>query len=231
MARLYLFAEGQTEQTFADSVLRPHLSGHGVYLHKPVLIASARRKGRIFRGGGRKYLPMKNDILRFLKQEKGPDVLFTTMIDLYAIAADLPGFAGAEKLRGTPTKRVEYLEEAFGQDIGDSRFLPFIQLHEFETYLFVEPRQFESFYENCEKQVNHLQGIRDAHATPEMIDDNPNSAPSKRIVSQFPDYEDAKPVVGPRVAELIGVDAIRAACPHFHSWLVRLEASGSPARE
>lgn len=26
MARLYLFAEGQTEQTFADTVLRPHLA-------------------------------------------------------------------------------------------------------------------------------------------------------------------------------------------------------------
>ena len=33
MARLYLFAEGQTEQTFADTVLKPHLANFGVYMH------------------------------------------------------------------------------------------------------------------------------------------------------------------------------------------------------
>lgn len=31
MVRLYLFAEGQTEQTFANIVLSPHLANHGVY--------------------------------------------------------------------------------------------------------------------------------------------------------------------------------------------------------
>ena len=29
MARLYLFAEGQTEQTFANAVLSQHLADHG----------------------------------------------------------------------------------------------------------------------------------------------------------------------------------------------------------
>jgi hypothetical protein len=88
MPRLYLFAEGQTELTFADKVLKPHLALYGVYLQPPVLIAHARKKGKAHRGGGRRYSPMKNDIVRFLAQEKGADVFFTTMIDLYAIAAD-----------------------------------------------------------------------------------------------------------------------------------------------
>jgi hypothetical protein len=90
MPRLYLFAEGSTELTFADTVLKPHLANSGVYLHPPVLVAHAKKKGRIHRGGGRKYLPMKNDILRFLAQEKGADVFFTTMIDLYAIHGQFP---------------------------------------------------------------------------------------------------------------------------------------------
>jgi hypothetical protein len=72
MARLYLFAEGQTELTFADTVLKPHLAGVGVYLHPPVLIAHARKKGRVHRGGGGRYVPMKNDILRFLAQQRFP---------------------------------------------------------------------------------------------------------------------------------------------------------------
>ena len=90
MARLYLFAEGLTELTFADTVLKPHLATVGVYLHPPVLIAHAKKKGKVHRGGGRKYIPMKNDILRFLAQEKAGDAFFTTMIDLYAIHADFP---------------------------------------------------------------------------------------------------------------------------------------------
>ena len=53
MARLYLFAEGLTEQTFADTVLKPHLANFGVYMQKPTLIAHSRKKGRIHRGGGR----------------------------------------------------------------------------------------------------------------------------------------------------------------------------------
>jgi hypothetical protein len=126
MARLHLFAEGATEQAFADTVLKPHLANVGVYLKKPVLIAHARKKGKVHRGGGRKYVPMKNDILRLLSQERSGDVFFTTMIDLYAIHADFPGLAEAEALRHLPQRRVELLEESFARDIGDRRFLPYI---------------------------------------------------------------------------------------------------------
>jgi hypothetical protein len=139
MPRLYLFAEGQTDQTFADTILKPHLAPFEVYLHGAVLIAHARKKGKVHRGGGRKYLPMKNDIHRFLAQEKGGDVFFTTMIDLYGIHAEFPGLAEADKLRHMPDKRVEALEKAFADDMGDSRFVPYIQLHEYEAYLFSVP--------------------------------------------------------------------------------------------
>ncbi|MEQ8753033.1 MAG: hypothetical protein RID09_05855 [Coleofasciculus sp. G1-WW12-02] len=61
MVRLYLFAEGSTEQTFADNILKPHLANYGVFLEKIVLIAHARKKGEVHRGGGRKYQPMKKE--------------------------------------------------------------------------------------------------------------------------------------------------------------------------
>src|SRR6266478_3482177 len=151
MCRLYLFAEGPTEQTFADTVLKPHLANMGVYVHSPVLIAHAKKKGKVHRGGGRKYIPMKNDILRFLAQEKAGDVFFTTMIDLYGIPAGFPGLDEAAKLRHLPEKRVEFLEQAFAGDIGDSRFIPYIQLHEYEAYLFSDPTWFSYFYDHHEK--------------------------------------------------------------------------------
>ncbi|HYU36000.1 MAG TPA: DUF4276 family protein [Thermoanaerobaculia bacterium] len=227
MPRLYLFAEGQTELTFADKVLKPHLAHQGVYLQPPVLIAHARKRGKVHRGGGRRYAPMKNDIVRFLAQEKGADVFFTTMIDLYSIAADTPGIAAAETLRHLPDKRVEALEQAFAEDIQDRRFVPYIQLHEYEAYLFSDPTCFAYFYERHEKQIAALQAITDQYSTPELIDDGQQSAPSKRIAAVIPDYEDAKAAVGPQVAELIGLDVIRRKCPHFAAWLSRLETLGA----
>jgi hypothetical protein len=223
MARLYLFAEGATEQTFADKLLKQHLANFRVYLHPPVLIAHAKKKGRVHRGGSLKYLPMKNDILRFLRQEKGGDVFFTTMIDLYGIHAEFPGLSEAEKLRHMPNKRVEALEEAFFKDIGDDRFVPYVQLHEFEACLFSDPTKFGDFYDHHQKQITALKAVADAHATPELIDDGQHSAPSKRIVAELPDYEDAKSVIGPQVAELIGLNVMRGKCPHFAAWLSRLE--------
>lgn len=227
MVHLYLFAEGQTEQTFADTVLNPHLAGTGIYLRNPVRIAHGKKKGQVHRGGGRSYVRMKNDILRFLSQEKGGDVFFTTMIDLYAIHSDFPKLDEAEKLRHMPEKRVAFLEQSFAEDIGDARFVPYIQLHEFEAYLFSDPTRFVQFYDHHERQIRALQAIADKHTTPELIDDGQHTAPSKRIIAELPDYEGAKSAIGPQVAELIGLDIIRSKCPHFSSWLSRLEKLGA----
>lgn len=231
MARVYLFAEGQTELTFAATVLKPHLAYLETYLDHLMPIAHARKKGIAHRGGGRKYIPMKNDILRFLAQEKGRDVFFTTMIDLYAIYSDFPGLDRTEKLHHLPYERVKALEQAFADDIGDPRFIPYIQLHEYEAYLFSDVTKFGLFYDHHEKAISALKTIAESKPSPELIDDGQHSAPSKRIIAELPDYEGAKCVVGPLVAEFIGLDVIRGKCPHFDEWLSHLEQLGIGARK
>jgi len=148
------------------------------------------------------------------------------MIDLYAIHSDFPGLPDVDSIRHLPLQRVEKLEESFGIDIGDRRFIPYIQLHEFEALLFANPAAFESFYSNCSKQVAELQGIADGYDSPEEIDDGLHTAPSKRIIGCFPDYEGAKPTVGPQIADFIGLDLTRKKCPHFNSWVAKLESLG-----
>jgi len=224
MARLYLFAEGQTEQTFADNLLKQELARHQVYMHNPILIAHAKKKGRAHRGGGRKYAPMKNDIIRFLRQEKNEDVFFTTMIDLYAIHPDFPGLAESESMRQEPLQRVEFLEQCFAEDIGDHRFMPYIQLHEYEAYLFSDPTCFNYLATGKTKEIETLQAIASQYQTPELINDGQQTAPSKRIIAQFPDYGKAKSTFGPQLAELIGLPKIRSKCEHFNRWLSRLES-------
>jgi hypothetical protein len=227
MARLYLFAEGKTELTFADLVLTSHLANHGVYLKHRIEVAHARKNHRAHRGGGRKFGPVKRDIERFLKQEQGSDVFFTTMIDLYAIYSDFPGLADAKR-SNDPRQCVEALEKSFAVEIGDPRFIPYLQLHEFEALLFVDPSHFAKRHEKSERGVQGLRKIADGYESPESINDGQHTAPSKRIEQAFPSYGRAKPRVGPLVAQDIGLAAIRAKCPHFHDWLTRLERLGNP---
>jgi hypothetical protein len=195
-------------------------------MHHPRLIAHGRKKGKTNRGGSGygDYQPMKNDILRSLAEDKNTDVFFTTMIDLYAIHHNFPGLKESEIMRQNPTKRVEFLEKSFADDIDDPRFIPYIQLHEYEAYFFSDPTCFESFYDHCSDQVAILKTIADSYETPELINDSRETAPSKRIIAQFPDYERAKSTYGPLLAESIGLEIIRNKCPHFNSWLLRLES-------
>lgn len=228
MIRMYLFVEGPTEQTFADTVLRPHFATHGVFLHPAVLIAHARRKGKVHRGGGRKYKPMRDDIERFTKQETSNNVRFSTMIDLYALAPDFPGIAESENLRHLPYDRVKALEKSWFDDQPDRRFIPFIVLHEYETFLFAKPDEFSLFYPNQPKEIQDLQKIAADIGNIELINDGPATAPSKRIIAQFPAYERGKTTVGTQVAELIGLNRIRECCQHFDEWVRKIEKLGTP---
>ena len=63
--------------------------------------------------------------------------------------------------------------------------------------------------------------IRDGVATPEDINERPEYAPSTRIKSLFPAYK--KTLHGPTAAARIGLDRIRAECPHFNAWMDRIE--------
>ncbi len=229
MVRLYLFAEGQTEQTFADEVLAPHLAGYQVYLQGAILVANRRRHGLVHRGGGRHYLPMKNDIERLLKQERGADARFTTMIDLYALYSDFPGREAAERFRSNCWERVEALEQAFADDMDDPRFIPYLQLHEFEALLLADPECFACRFDGATKSIERLQSLVTEFDSPEQINDGQETAPSKRIIAEFPEYTELKRTDGPSLAGLIGLTSLRNKCPHFDYWLKRLEQLGFTA--
>ena len=226
-SRLYLFAEGRTEQTFASTVLSPHLANHGVYMQGPILVANSRRGRVTHRGGIRTFRAMQDDIGRFRRQDSADDVFFTSMIDLYALPGDFPGFQQANRHRADPYRRVEALEASWADKTADRRFIPFIQLHEYEAYLFADVSRLSRFYDDCDAKIKVLRSIVDGAGSPELIDDGHRTAPSKRIIEQFPDYEHRKATVGPQAAELIGLETIRCKCPHFAQWLGRLEQLGS----
>ncbi len=96
MVRLYFYVEGQTEQEYVHRVLRPHLAGFEVWVMGAVLAASGREHGHVYRGGGKSYPPMRNDLGNLLRQHAHADARFTTMFDLYKLYKGFPGWDEAE---------------------------------------------------------------------------------------------------------------------------------------
>lgn len=225
IVRLCLTVEGQSELQFASTMLRDHLAARGVVLPKPRMTLFSRRHRVRHRGGVRGYEPVKKDIVCWLRQEKDRHVRFSTMIDLYALPADFPGHAEAAGMRD-PYVRVELLEAALARDIGDPRFIPYLQLHEFEALLLADPGRFDKQYPEAKREVVLLQEMVAEFDSPEKIDDGEQTAPSKRIGRLFPDYLDAKPAATAVIAPAVGLAAMRSKCPHFDQWLRRLESLG-----
>lgn len=225
MKRLHITAEGQTEEFFVKNTLADFLGVYGVSTDvRCVLTGKDKHRQDIkYRGGMISYIKAKNDITQWLKEEKNNnDVCFTTMFDLYALPDDFPGFADAAK-QVNPYDKVETLEQAFAEDINDYRFIPYIQLHEFETLLFVCPQKFEIEYIDKQNDIDELIRISEEKGNPELINDGAETAPSKRIIKVFPDYANNKPAIGSMVAQEIGMDCLMKSCKHFADWVGKLK--------
>ena len=171
--------------------------------------------------------------MNHLKQDSG--CIVTTMVDYYGMpqtgVREWPGRAESSEL--AYAKKAEVVERALASDVCDQmgadfnseRFVPYVMMHEFEAILFSDCRRFADGI-GKPTLAPKFQAIRNHFGCPEEIDDSPQTAPSKRIESLVPEYQ--KPLLGILAALVIGLGKIRLACPHFHSWLKRLE--GIPAR-
>ncbi|MCB1638534.1 MAG: DUF4276 family protein [Thiothrix sp.] len=224
MIRLHITAEGQTEQRFVNEVLRPHLAAFGVYTDVRCVITSKdNRASKEFRGGMTTYARARNDILNWMKEDSAAECRFTTMFDLYALPDDFPGFASVRK-HADPYARVAALEQALKEDIGSQRFIPYIQLHEFEALILADVRALDLEYLEHENPIRNLQAMVGGQ-NPELINDGRETAPSRRIIREIPEYD--KVTSGVSVAGHIGLPVLREKCMHFDEWVTRLEQLGS----
>lgn len=224
--RVYITVEGDTERAFCDLTLKPHLANREVELGARVVVTN-RKLGK--RGGVLSYATFKGDIHRLLKQQSDPTCRFTSMIDLYALPESFPGWDAARKCT-TPIDRVRALEAALSSEIGDPRFTAFIQLHEFEALLFCDLNQLQQRIDGSAKGIAALRESVDG-IPPEDINEDPRTAPSKRIVAHVPIYERLKVRVGAHAAAAIQLHELRARCPHFHEWVSTLEGWGNTPPE
>jgi len=215
LVRLHMVVEGQTEETFVRDSLAPALGERSVFadVHR---ITTGRRGPKTYRGGFLTYEHLRRDLSLWMKHDQRHDSWFTTMVDLYRLPPDVPGYERSRSI-ADPIRRVQFLEDALKSDLSHRRFVPYIQLHEFEALLFSDPESFSIVFPDEPEAIANLVRIREAALNPEHIDEGDETAPSRRICSLFPQY--TKPVHGPIIARRIGLPRMQRECAHFNTWI------------
>ena len=214
MSRVYVLVEGQTEEAFVTELLIPYCAPQGLYLYPIIVSTSAEQKGGVV-----SYAKIKPQIDRLCRHHATAYV--TTLFDLYALPNDFPGKTLSEyPAAGSGQQKAEFLQSNLADDIHHANFIPNLLVHEFEALLFTDINAFQIWTDD-DATLAPLRSVRQT-TLPEDINDSQWTAPSKRILGAMPSYQ--KTFHGPLIADDIGLDAIRAACPHFDGWLSTLEA-------
>ncbi len=217
MKRIIIVCEGQTEQSFCNDVLQSHFNKLDIFIENPTT--------KKIHGGIVNWAALKRQIERHLLQDS--NVIVTTLIDYYGVHQhhEYPLWVRANKLVDK-NERMTLIENAMLSDVDSElrrRFIPYIQLHEFEGLLFFDIEVFnQNFNQNEFSNYAYIEKTISENPNPELINNHPSTAASKRLQECIKGYD--KPIYGFALAECIGLTIIRAKCPRFNDWITKLES-------
>lgn len=214
MKRVCIVCEGQTEVEFVKTCITPYLLASNVHAYPTILQAPSGRH----RGGNVSV----DRLARFLSHQYDECDYITTFVDFY-------GFQNGGNRTRHEIEAAILNELLAKRPAIDSRYvLPYLQMHEFEALLFANVASFEWVIDGWNDEVRvELEAVTRAYPNPEDINNSPETAPSKRILKAFPKGTYSKTEHGPIIAEQIGIEAIRNACPQFNAWLSTIEQWGA----
>lgn len=193
----------------------PHFQGR--LLVRGLTVPTGRNPyGGSAKGGGGSFSRYRREIRKQLMGE----AWVTTLLDLYKIPTDTPGFPETRSMPGG--QRVKRLQDAVNVDIASRKFRAQLQLHEFEALLFADleciPQVMEVNPTRFESLKIAVDGLH-----PEEINQTESGAPSKRLADVYRGGGVAKAEYGPLIAARIGLPKLRARCPHFAEWVDWIE--------
>lgn len=206
MNRLVIVCEGQTEREFCNDVLRPFFANKGIDVSAPLIKHS--------KGGIVAWSHLKKQIENHLHE----GAYVSTFIDYYGIKRqyDFPGWDKSKEI-ADKRERLMFVLRCMLEDIPSDinyRFIPYIQLHEFEGLLFSDVSAFKKSFDETEMDFDKIKTMAEEAENPEMINDGPETAPSKRILKAVPGYD--KVIYGNCLAMEIGLDNISVLfIPHL----------------
>lgn len=219
MIRVHVICEGQTEEMFVNELLVP------TFLAKDLLLVPALIGRPGHKGGNFKFERLQTDVKNRLLGER--TAYCTTFFDYYGLPQSFPGKDIHDSQVDIVTKATS-VQEAMTTEltrlIGDDamrRFIPFVQMYEFESLLFSDPIAFARGISK-EHLSQNLTDIAEQFDSPEHINNSPQTAPSKRIEGLIRGYE--KPLMGTLAALEVGLDSMRQNCELFDNWLRQLES-------
>ncbi len=211
MKNVLILVEGQTEERFVKIILFEYFLQKHICLIPRIIETKNVKSGPNYKGGINSYKKIKNDLIKLFGDTSAAAI--TTMIDYYGLPSDFPVFDHT----GSCYNQVEAAENAFSADINHPKFIPYIQLHEFEGILFSAPNAISSTMDTSGNSDLLVQKIRDSVRSPEEINNGPETHPSKRLLKLFPNYN--KPFHGELISSRIGIDQLLKSCPHFSTWI------------
>lgn len=205
MSRVCIICEGQTEQRFIEDCVKPLLLDSMIYIHTELL------------GGN----VSSQRIARFVRSSFSDFDYVTTFVDFYGYKNT--NAATRIELENEIMAAVEAVIK--GANI-QQKFKPYVQMYEFEALLFTDVNEFDWVQDGWSADaLEKLRGISASFDTPEAINNSKETAPSKRLEVIFAHHFD-KLEHGPIIADSIGIQRIREACPNFNEWLSWLESLG-----
>lgn len=216
MKRIVIICEGETEQEFCNKLLFPYFFTKGLLVDAPLIKRS--------NGGIVGWEAIKRQIVTTLAKER--EACVTLMIDYYGLYARhaFPGWAESERI-ADKNERLSYIEYRMSQDVPDDirfRFIPYIQLHEFEGLLFCNVDAFAALIPSNDLiGLDELTQVITDNPNPEMINTGRETSPSHRLQRIIRGYN--KILHGYLLAETIGLPVIRQKCPRFDGWMCKIE--------
>ena len=213
MIELNILCEGPSEREFVRIVLGPHLREMEVFC-KPIAI-NQKNFGAVSLGKLRQLHKCAIGASR-------PHQYTTTLIDLYALPDDY-FFPEDRLLKGIDL--AQKVEKNMAKLLPSERWIPHVQLHEFEAMLFVDLTVLAEALLDKESTKGALR-LREqvSDLAPEEIDQGPQTSPSKRIGKYMPSYSKGESAA--LALREIGITRLRSECPHFSAWVSKLEELG-----
>lgn len=220
MKRVCIVCEGQTEETFVETVLAPAFYARNLMLEPQMIETSP---GHF--GGALNYDRVKRHLRNTLRQKSAPIV--TTFFDLYKLDKRFPGYEEASAQQSL-TSRLDILNTQLHQDIiqeagcRPERFIPYIQPYEFEALLFSDIAELTKLEADWGRSTVALLGARDAVESPEHINDKPETKPAAHLARELVSPKFRKTRHGPIAAQKIGLTKMESECAFFSAWLEQI---------
>ena len=192
--------EGQTEVDFIKCLNEKYFNPKEISLKPVSYNKSTSMNGNV----------SVDRIVQYIKKAKHPIV--TTFVDYY-------GF------KHQSSRSVTQIEEEIKEKANKEFLIPYLQMHEIEALWFSDIKEVKN---PNDSQVDMLMKIIDEYPNPEDINNSPQTAPSKRLESIFPDYQ--KVLDGKLISNKLSIPKIQEKCPRFSKWLKDIEDMANSLR-